>query len=327
MVAEQKPELTVGIVLLPDFTLLAFACFVDTLRLAADERDHSRPIRCRWRLMSDDGQAVTASCGVVVTPDGRLGATDDLDYIVVVGGTLYRDYDLARTYSWLQQAAAAGVPLVGLCNGAVHLARAGLLHGRRICVSWLHRDEIAAELPDATTVADELFIWDGDRITCAGGTSVIHLASALVERHLGGGASRKGLRIMQEDRRRDGSAPQPPSDLATDPDTIGDTRVRKALLVIEARLATRLRSTDVAAVIGISPRQLDRLCRKETGTSLGRLIHETRLARARRLIAQGDASIASIAARCGFSDAAHLSRSFRARFKESPSQARRLHRA
>ena len=35
-----------GIVLLPNFTLTAFSGFVDLLRLASDEGDMSRPVRC-----------------------------------------------------------------------------------------------------------------------------------------------------------------------------------------------------------------------------------------------------------------------------------------
>ena len=273
--------------------------------------------------MSQDGRPVMASCGVEVVPQGRLGEVRNLDYVVVVGGTLYREHDLDGTYAWLRSAAAAGISLVGICNGSVHLARAGLLGGGRICVSWLHRDEIAAEFPQLATVADELFIWDHDRITCAGGTSVIHLASALVERHLGSGASRKGLRIMLEDKQREGSAPQPLGDLMTDPYTVGDVHVRKALLAVEARLANKLRTADIAALVDLSPRQLDRRCVAAMGRTLSSLITGMRLQRAHRQLSQGTASVSAIATRCGFADAAHLSRSYRTHFGRSPREARR----
>ena len=44
-------RLRVGFVLARRFTLSAFANFVDVLRLAADEGDRSRPIRCSWRVL------------------------------------------------------------------------------------------------------------------------------------------------------------------------------------------------------------------------------------------------------------------------------------
>ena len=42
-----RPELSVGLVLVPNFTLLALANFVEALRLAADVGDRSRPRRCQ----------------------------------------------------------------------------------------------------------------------------------------------------------------------------------------------------------------------------------------------------------------------------------------
>ena len=42
-----QTRLRIGFLLAPRFTLSAFATFVDVLRLAADDGDGSRPIRCR----------------------------------------------------------------------------------------------------------------------------------------------------------------------------------------------------------------------------------------------------------------------------------------
>ena len=44
-------DLSVGFVLLPDFTLSAFSGFVDVLRIAADEQDRSRQVHCRWTIL------------------------------------------------------------------------------------------------------------------------------------------------------------------------------------------------------------------------------------------------------------------------------------
>ena len=43
-----SPNLSVGFVLMPSFTLLPFSAFVDALRLAADEGDQSQQINCQW---------------------------------------------------------------------------------------------------------------------------------------------------------------------------------------------------------------------------------------------------------------------------------------
>lgn len=58
-----------GIVLLPNFTLTAFSGFVDLLRLASDEGDMSRPVRCSWTIVGESLVPVRASCGIQVAPD------------------------------------------------------------------------------------------------------------------------------------------------------------------------------------------------------------------------------------------------------------------
>jgi transcriptional regulator GlxA family with amidase domain len=65
MTPPRPRALSVGFVLMPNFTMLALSAFLDTLRLAADEGDRSRPIDCAWTLMSVDGRSVgpATACG------------------------------------------------------------------------------------------------------------------------------------------------------------------------------------------------------------------------------------------------------------------------
>jgi transcriptional regulator GlxA family with amidase domain len=317
------PLLRVGLLLMPDFTLLALAGFVDTLRLAADEGDRSRPVRCSWTLMTENGHAVRSSAGVLVEPTAGLLSPDRFDYLVVVGGTLHRGPEIgAATLAYLHTAAAEGVPLVGICTGGFALARAGLMRGRRCCISWFHRDELAAEFPDMTIVADELYVFDGDRITCAGGTSVVHLASRLVERHVGVGRSRKGLRVMLEEHARDARSPQPPP-AVPGLDRVTDHRVRRAMLLIERGLDRSTPLTEIASAVGATVRHLGRLFVAEAGVSPGAFRDALRLDRAHAAVTSTREPMTRIAADLGFADAAHFSRCFKRRHGVSPTIARR----
>jgi len=66
--AQTAPRLTVGFILAKRFTLCAFANFVDVLRLAADEGDRSRPILCKWTVLSDTMDPITSSSGIAFSP-------------------------------------------------------------------------------------------------------------------------------------------------------------------------------------------------------------------------------------------------------------------
>ena len=83
--------LRVGFILTNNFTLTALSNFVDVLRLAADDGDNSRPIRCQWHIMSDSDEPVRSSSGLLVVSDLPDSSTrQQLDYVVVVGGLLHR---------------------------------------------------------------------------------------------------------------------------------------------------------------------------------------------------------------------------------------------
>lgn len=130
------PPLSIGFILQSDFTLVAFSSFVDALRLAADDADRSRQVRCRWEVLSADMRPIRASCGIEVSPTREPGEPAEFDYVVVVGGLLGRGQRLApRMASYLRQAASANRTLVGVCTGSFILARAGLMRQHRSCVS------------------------------------------------------------------------------------------------------------------------------------------------------------------------------------------------
>ncbi|HCW69874.1 MAG TPA: AraC family transcriptional regulator, partial [Thalassospira lucentensis] len=140
---QNTPRLTVGFILANRFTLCAFANFVDVLRLAADEGDRSRPILCNWTVLSERMDPITSSSGITVQPKERLGDPRRFNYIVVVGGLMAEEPNLSPAYQkFLHEAAAAGVPLVGVCTGAFLLHEAGLLDGYRCCISWFHHSEV-----------------------------------------------------------------------------------------------------------------------------------------------------------------------------------------
>jgi len=90
----QAAPLAVGFVLLHRFTLLPFEAFVDCLRLAADEGDRSRQLRCNWTFMTGSGQEATASCGAAITPCEPFRNPEEFEYIVVLGCVQYERDDV-----------------------------------------------------------------------------------------------------------------------------------------------------------------------------------------------------------------------------------------
>ncbi len=311
----QLRPLRVGFLLLPRFTLTAFAGFVDTLRLAADEADRSRARRCQWAVLGTPGEAIESSCGVQVLADAPLERGSEMDYIVIVGGLLSAQKAGGAVIRSLRRFADSAIPLVGLCTGSFVLARAGLLQGHVACVSWFHRAEFEAEFPLQRVLSNQMYVMDRERLTCAGGTSVVHLAAALVEKHLSRAEAVKALRILIEEQPMPASTLQPEAVLTVQ---ATDRVVHKAMLLMEQQLADPLDIARLAAQMGLGRRQLERRFADDIAMSPAQYHRNLRLARARWMLSHSDLSLADIAAECGLGDGSQFARAIRQETGFSP---------
>ncbi|MCX4164990.1 MULTISPECIES: GlxA family transcriptional regulator [Paraburkholderia] len=314
-----KERIRFGIVLLPNFTLTAFSGFVDMLRLSADEGDYSKPVRCSWSVIGDTLAPVRASCGIQITPWETFASAEPFDYVVVVGGLLHSGPQASdETLQFIREAARTSATLVGICTGVFALMRAGVLDAHRICVSWFHYWDFVERFPAVNSdllIADRLFVIDRRRITCSGGRASIDVAAAILLRHFEHATVQKALRILLVGEMQKGNAPQPhPPGLepATHP------KVKRAILLMEQHVGRSLPLEELACKLDLSPRQLERLFKAETGKSPQVFAKQVRLRTAAWLLTSSDRTVADIASSCGFSDASHLGREFRKQFGVPP---------
>ncbi len=98
---------------------------------------------------------------------------------------------------------------------------------------------------------------------------------------------------------------------------------RRILEVIEVDLAGPLDLAALAGALGLSPWVFARKFRRSFEASPYAFVISRRLARARRLLAEGTTPIKAIAVDCGFADQSHLTRMFSLRFAETPALFRR----
>ncbi len=314
-------RLSVAFVLADRFTLSAFANFVDVLRLAADEADHSRPILCDWVVLSDSLEAVRSSCGVRVQPEKRLRHAGRYDYVVVVGGLIGDSAALGgEAQAFLQRQAAAGVPLVGLCTGVFILQRLGLLKGYRCCVSWFHHQDFLDQFEAETPISDQIFVVDRDRLTCSGGHGAAHLAAFLVQRHVGQNAAIKSLNIMMIEEAMSGERPQPGQATAR---RAGDALVKRAVLRMQQNLEHPKTVEELSRELGVGRRTLERRFLADLGQTPLKVYLDLRLERALQRLRGSEASVTEVALACGFCDGPHLSRTLKAERGVTPAEYRK----
>jgi AraC family transcriptional regulator len=101
-------------------------------------------------------------------------------------------------------------------------------------------------------------------------------------------------------------------------------QAKRVLSYIEANLATKLRTSDLAAMTRLSVGHFSHAFRISFGKPPHAFVMTRRIERAKRLILMEDPMpLVEVAYRCGLSDQAHLSRMFRKVAGHSPSVWRR----
>lgn len=315
--------LKVGILLLPDFTLVSFSCLVEFLRLAADESDFSRKIYCRWSLLSDNDRPIRASCGFSVVPDAGLSDLDEYNYLIVCGGILHSSEAVPDyIYRTVEEAVSRDIPIVGLCTGQFLLAEMGLLDGRQCAVHFSLQSVMAERFPNVIPISDKPVVEDGLFMTSAGGLATISLAIRLVSERCGRSRVEKVMHYLmanQLDREFEQYCEGP-----TFPGVhCQDRRVANAIAIMRQRMYERDDIASIAAQVGTTKRELTRLFKQHLRVPPAEYWRNIRLSTAHWMTINTDRSIAQIAYECGFTDSAHLIRWFRKCYGLTPAGLRK----
>ena len=302
--------------MLEGFSALSFITAVETLRIA--NRAADREI-FTWATHSEGGLPVTSSQGLAQLVDAALTSLDRHTTLLVCGGENIERAASPQILSWIRKHAAHGCHIGGLCNGAWVLAEAGLLGALKTTIHWENEESFVEMFPDVS-LSGTPFVFDGNRSATAGGTASIDLMlefiTRLVDRNLAHSTSERIL--YGAIHRLQSSSKITPSYRIG----LANSKMRVAIDFIEQNLDSEICPNDVAAVVGVSVRQLERLFRQYLKQSPKKFLTGLRLDRASRLLIQTEMSILDIAIASGFSSASCFSKSFLKRFGQTPTQMR-----
>jgi transcriptional regulator GlxA family with amidase domain len=312
-----EPPERIGFLLVPRFSMIAFFSAVEPLRIA--NRLSGKELYS-WHIFSLDGEPVAASNGMTLVAESAIGRVERFPAVFVCASFEPERHESKPLLAWLRRLDRQGTRLGSLENGAYILARAGLLDGHRATLHWENMPPFAERFLDVE-VTQELYEVDRNRMTCAGGTAAIDLMLRLIEaRHgqeLAVGVSEQLLhaRIRNpEDHRRMALGRR-----------IG-VRHPRLLRIVEAmhdNLEEPLGLERLAALGGVSRRQLERLFRFHLGDTPTGYYLKLRLRRARQFLEQTDMSVLDVSLACGFASAPYFSRAYRAQFGLAPREDRR----
>lgn len=307
---------TIGFLLAPRFSLMAFVCAVEPLRVA---NRLARRELYRWETISSDGAPVMASNRMAIMADRSLRDRSRYSKVIVCAGFEPEAFYDVRIARWLKAHDRAGTPLGAIDTGSFILAYAGLLDGYRACTHWESLDSLQSQFP--CLIADPgLFIVDRARYTCAGGTAALDLMLHFVsEQHghrLAAAVAEQfiyaRMREPKEDQRMGTGKRQ----------GLSDPTLIKVIEAMEARLEDPVPIEELCTALRISRRRLEREFRRQLKVTPQRYYLNLRLQRARTQLHYTKLSVVEVAVSTGFQSSAQFCRSYKAWAGKTPTEDR-----
>ena len=266
---------------------------------------------------TDNG--VRSSSGILITGNSTLAENSKFDILFVIAGGDPFLVENKKLFRWLQRLTKFGTIIGGISGGPVILTKAGIMGDRRMTVHWEHAEGLL-ELDHKVILERNLYVFDRDRMTCAGGTAPLDMMLALISSQQGtvfaqfvsdwfvhaeirpsGGAQRGGL------ANRIGTS---------------NSSVLATVELMENHIADPLTLLQLAKLVGISGRQLNRIFKKNLGRSTMAYYRSIRLEKATNLLRNSNLKISEIAEATGFSNQSHLTGLFSGSHGCVPSQYR-----
>ncbi|MGW0395997.1 GlxA family transcriptional regulator [Streptomyces sp. NPDC003042] len=279
------------------------------------------------RIATADGGEIRTSSGVRVMADLTLDeVTGRVDTLLVSGAVVLRGEEVEAVVDptvtqWLRRAAPRAGRTGSVCAGAHMLAAAGLLDGLPATTHWLTAARLAADHPAIDVDPDPIFIRSGRMWTCAGISSGMDMALAMVAEDHGQALALAGARMMVMYVKRSGGQSQFSVPLSLQVPA-GD-RVEELRRWIAEHPAEDLSAEALAARMNLSVRHFSRLFRQRTGTTPAAYVESARLEAARRLLEETDRDLPQVAAASGLGSVKTLHRCFQRRLSTTPAEYRR----
>lgn len=201
----------------------------------------------------------------------------------------------------------------GIAHGSLWLAATGLLDGHEATLNtpedeylpWLGRVRRCARVVCA----------DRDRFTCLSNSAARDLGLAWVTHCFSAALANQVDSYLLAERTPTDRAPFTASRHLPD-------SLREANSLMHSNIQEPLSADEVASLVGVSRRQLERWYKEYFNSSPARYYLQIRLEQARHMLLNTHLSIAEIAVTTGFSSPAHFATCYRKAFGQSPSAAR-----
>lgn len=299
-----------------------FQIFTRAAELHAKGNGSSAPIYQVEVVSTARGRPILTNCGLgLMAHRTYRRCHGKVDTLLVAGGN---DIECGKigpdAVEWLKDMARQARRVGSVCTGALLLAEAGLLDGKKATTHWKYCDLLAKRYPDIDVNPDPIFVRDGNVYTSAGVTAGMDLSLALVEEDHGAQLALEVARDFVLYLRRPGGQSQFSTALSMQATDRHEFRDLAAWAM--DNLNSDLSVGALADRVSMSPRNFARVFATEMQTTPALFVERLRVDVARRRLEESRHSLKRIAAECGFNTVATLRSAFQRQLGAPPGQYR-----
>jgi transcriptional regulator GlxA family with amidase domain len=259
--------------------------------------------------LSNESQLNEGLYTIATDPINDIKITDLIIIPAMYGNLKKAVYDNRDFIPWIIKQYKAGAEVASLCLGAFLLASTGLLKGRKCATHWLAANEFRKTFPDINLVEDKIITDERGIYSSGGAYSSLNLILYLVEKFAGRQTAVFCSKAFQIDIQRDS---QSPFIIFKGQKGHEDESIKKAQEYIEANFQDKITVDQLASMLALSRRNLERRFKKATANTVVEYIQRVKIEAAKMSMESSRENVSEVMYKIGYSDP----KAFRVTFKK-----------
>lgn len=247
-----------------------------------------------------------------VKPQVTMDEVEKTDLIIIpamTGEPTKMIEENKKFISWIIKQYHRGAEVGSLCVGAFLLAATGLVNGKKCTTHWLFANNFRNMFPEVNLMPEKI-ITDEHRIYTSGGAySFTNLILYLVEKYAGREVAIYCSKTFEIEFDR---TSQSPFIVFHGQKTHDDREIKKVQEFIEENYADKIIVDQLAQMLAVGRRNLERRFKKATASSVGEYIQRVRIEAAKMSLESSLDNVTEVMFKTGYSD----TKAFRTSFKK-----------
>jgi transcriptional regulator GlxA family with amidase domain len=246
-----------------------------------------------------------------VHSDLTLNEVKDTDLVIIPAfdGDIKNALEVNKDFiPWIIKQYNNGAEVASLCMGAFFLASTGLLDGKKCATHWMAANDFRKMFPEVNLIPDKVITDEGGLYSSGGAYSYLNLVLYLIEKYAGREIAILNSKVFAIEIERES---QSPFIIFQGQKEHEDEPIRKAQEFIENNFQEKITVDQLASMLAIGRRNLERRFKKATSNSVIEYMQRVKIEAAKKSLETSRENINEVMYKVGYTD----TKAFRSAFK------------